>query len=133
MNRDKDNFDMDATLTLSERERVRDLYERQAGLSPEPFLIGETPASREVRFLLAEGESTIGRAVECAVALPDPAVSLRHAIIVRSGASLLVRDLGSTNGTLLNEKAVAEAALRDGDVIRVGRCSLRVAIPHKAP
>lgn len=57
----------------------------------------------------------------------DDMISRTHARIVRRGESLWLEDLGSTNGTYLNEQRLFEPALlKSGDVIRVGATQLRV-------
>ena len=67
----------------------------------------------------------IGRLPDCAVALSDPQVSRHHAEVRPDHDGYRVVDLGSMNGTLVNGVAVAEHALRDGDVIVVGATSIR--------
>ena len=67
----------------------------------------------------------IGRLPECAVVLQDPNVSRRHAEIrLRQDAVVLV-DLDSTNGTLVNGSPVQESPLVDGDEVTVGETVLR--------
>ncbi len=62
----------------------------------------------------------IGRHVSNALVIEDPHVSSRHAEIAASESWFVVRDLGSTNGTLVNEVQIEEKELCEGDVIRVG-------------
>jgi pSer/pThr/pTyr-binding forkhead associated (FHA) protein len=63
----------------------------------------------------------IGRSSECELRVPSVAASRRHAAVVRRGDDVFVRDLGSTNGTLVNgAKIVGERALEAGDRIDVG-------------
>jgi hypothetical protein len=52
----------------------------------------------------------------------DGTVSRRHLEFTSDGENSFVRDLGSTNGTFLNEARVQRARLRDGDVVRAGSC-----------
>ena len=66
----------------------------------------------------------IGRLPECAVVLPDPNVSRRHAEIRRVGDAVVVTDLGSTNGTRVNGIPVREQHLASGDEITVGSTTL---------
>jgi pSer/pThr/pTyr-binding forkhead associated (FHA) protein len=55
------------------------------------------------------------------ISLEDPFASSRHARISREGAVLVIEDLGSTNGTYLNEEPLSgPAPLHDGDRIRIG-------------
>ncbi len=87
--------------------------------------------------LLRAGEATIGRQAD--VRLDDPDVSRRHAALTRSGDVVRVRDLGSTNGTLL--VTVADAVrvgpepleLPPGALLRVGESLLEVAVSAGAP
>lgn len=73
-------------------------------------------------FRLEPGhEAVIGRSAECEVRVPSVAASRRHAAVVRRGDDVYVRDLGSTNGTLVNGARIAEErALEAGDRIEVG-------------
>ena len=68
--------------------------------------------------------SVIGRLSGSEVEIQDPGASRRHAEIRRDGPDFVVADLGSTNGTLLNDNPVSEATLEDGDRITIGRTVL---------
>ena len=68
----------------------------------------------------------IGRGLDCDVVLSDQSVSRRHVELVYGGQSgVLLRDLGSGNGTKVNEERVDERNLVHDDVISIGRTSLR--------
>ncbi len=71
-------------------------------------------------FRLREDSITIGRRDDCEVVITDPGVSRHHARIDRRGDGHVVVDLGSTNGTLVNDRPVTEHELSDGDRITVG-------------
>lgn len=72
-------------------------------------------------LLLEEDEFTIGRSPDCELPISDSSVSRAHAKLVRGQAGYVVRDLESTNGTLVNEKLIeGDCPLRSGDTIRVG-------------
>jgi predicted component of type VI protein secretion system len=67
-----------------------------------------------------DAELTVGRE-GCDVVLPDPEVSRRHAALRVTESGVAVEDLGSSNGTFVNEQRVEGVrALRDGDVVRFG-------------
>jgi len=76
--------------------------------------------------------ATIGRSRDCEVVLSDANVSRRHAAVVPAAASTsgwAVEDLGSTNGTKLNRRRIAERTpLEPGDRIEVGTTELRFAL-----
>ena len=62
----------------------------------------------------------VGRLSSCDICLQDRNTSRQHAAFTRHGNSWSVEDLGSTNGTLVNGRAVDTMVLRDADVIVVG-------------
>jgi len=64
---------------------------------------------------------TIGRKVDNALVIEDPAVSGHHARIVKVQAVFFLEDLKSTNGTALNGLPVTRHQLRDADVITIGQ------------
>jgi DNA-binding NtrC family response regulator len=63
---------------------------------------------------------TIGRDPTCNFQVTDGFVSTRHARIERKNGNYWIKDLGSSNGTYLNDSRVTEAALTVGDKIRIG-------------
>ena len=69
---------------------------------------------------------TIGRA-ECDVDLNDPDVSRRHAVVRRVDDGLAIEDLGSTNGTYVNDRRIdGIAEIAEGDRIRFGNTVWRL-------
>lgn len=74
---------------------------------------------------LAPNETRIGKGSENDVILADATVSRSHFVIEREGAVYTLRDLGSTNGTWLEETRVREGFLQPGARIRVGEVVLR--------
>jgi hypothetical protein len=73
------------------------------------------------RLVLSARGATIGRSRECDVVVDDANVSRRHAELRPRGASWVLTDLGSTNGTRLNGRSIQTAEMvRPGDEIEVG-------------
>jgi pSer/pThr/pTyr-binding forkhead associated (FHA) protein len=74
-----------------------------------------------------EGGLTIGREAHNTIAMPDNKQCSRdHAKVWReSPGRYSVADLGSTNGTLLNDGKISRQVLKDGDVIAIGEVTLR--------
>jgi phosphoserine phosphatase RsbU/P len=71
------------------------------------------------------GRTTIGRAEDSDIRLPDRSLSRRHAQILQRRDGCYLVDLGSTNGTYLNGTRVPqESALQDGDVITLGEVTI---------
>lgn len=78
-------------------------------------------------LLLADGSRvaardglTLGRVAQCDVVLDDSKASRRHARLIIEGSVIELEDLGSSNGTYLNDKRITRRLLRDGDRIRIG-------------
>jgi HD-GYP domain-containing protein (c-di-GMP phosphodiesterase class II) len=71
------------------------------------------------------GPISIGRGPDNALHLDDLQVSRRHAVIERTPRGVLLRDLGSGNGTYVGKRRVVENRLSDGDVIRIGQQQIR--------
>ena len=89
----------------------------------EPRLLVERAIGHEagVAYDLTEG-ATLGRG-DVEIRLDDPFASSRHARISREGNVVVIEDLGSTNGTYLNEEPLnGPQPLHDGDRIRIGDC-----------
>ena len=75
---------------------------------------------------LADG-GTLGRSTRAEVVLDDSAVSAEHARVFRVGRAWVVTDLGSTNGTQVNETPVnGEMPLAANDVLTLGSVRLQV-------
>jgi len=82
-------------------------------------LVSARPETQETHAI--QGESVmVGRDRTCAIVLPHPAVSRRHARITLAGHAPVLEDLKSANGTYVNESRVERAVLKPGDVVRFG-------------
>ena len=78
---------------------------------------------------LPVGETVIGRDVTCTLRFNDPSVSRRHIRFVRRQDEVFVQDLGSTNGTTLNGRAVDGPILvEDGDEILLGGRQIKLRV-----
>jgi pSer/pThr/pTyr-binding forkhead associated (FHA) protein len=77
-------------------------------------------------FELEQGFNTLGRNPTNDFRVHDATVSSFHCEIVLSEDSVLVRDLGSTNGTFIDGKRVEEDSLRAGQILRLGSAELRL-------
>lgn len=72
---------------------------------------------------------TVGRATDCALRLPESAVSRKHAEITFDGSELKVEDLGSSRGTFVNgEKIGSVTHLSAGDAVAIGSTVFLVRI-----
>jgi diguanylate cyclase (GGDEF)-like protein len=104
----------------------KDETERLTGRSACLVYIYPTGPSMGTRYPLGADPAFIGRQDDCAVRNTDPSVSRYHARIERGdGGEYTVVDLGSTNGTFVNNQRKHEGTLRDGDSLRIGNCIYR--------
>lgn len=98
-----------------------------AARPPSPHLVFE-----QRHILLMEGVNVIGRTPDATVQIDSPGVSRSHASILVHDGEATLEDLGSKNGTHLNDTGiVAPCPLADGDEIRLGaiRLTFRIAPP----
>jgi predicted component of type VI protein secretion system len=65
------------------------------------------------------GPVVIGRAAECDISVPADEMSRRHALVKPTPDGLSVEDLGSSNGTYINNKRVQQGFLHPGDELRL--------------
>ncbi|MFO0680772.1 MAG: GGDEF domain-containing protein [Sandaracinus sp.] len=73
------------------------------------------------RIPLGGEPCVIGRSSKCDVQVDQESVSRNHARITKGSSGYSIADLGSTNGTYVNDELVEQAMLRDGDQLKIGR------------
>ncbi|HJZ87108.1 MAG TPA: GGDEF domain-containing protein [Polyangia bacterium] len=95
--------------------------------------VPERPAAKEAclvviygmelgkKFNLDAPSIIVGRSSKSDIQIDQESVSRNHAKIVNTGKSILIRDLGSTNGTYVNDELIDEYVLRDRDLVKIGR------------
>lgn len=98
-----------------------------------PFLFVESGKDKGKEYVLQEGETGVGRGIDNDVILTDVSVSRKHLRVLRDGPNLVLRDLGSGNGTTVNGQRVHQIALVAGDRIELGETVLVVRQPTDAP
>jgi len=77
------------------------------------------------------GQVVLGREVGCDIVIPGTHLSRRHAQLDCRGTKLVISDLGSANGTYVNELRVNEAELKQGDTVRFDVLTFRVHAPSQ--
>lgn len=73
------------------------------------------------KYDLTKPQFTIGRSSKCDIQIDQESISRTHAVIVNDGKKVMVRDLGSTNGTYVNDRQVDQYEVKNGDFIKIGR------------
>ncbi|MGI5212521.1 FhaA domain-containing protein [Plantactinospora sp. CA-290183] len=105
-------------------------YDQGGGYGPPPG--HGAPGGRNIRLVsgdgrtypLQMGSTVIGRGDQANLRLPDVGISRRHARLDFDGAQVVLTDLGSTNGTMVNGQRVSAVALNPGDMIQLGTTTL---------
>lgn len=77
---------------------------------------------------LTRDVSVVGRKDGCEVRIDNKSISKQHCVLVKTDNLLLIRDLGSTNGTRVNGTRVRRAALVPGDVVAFAAAKFRVEL-----
>ncbi|MEM1416291.1 MAG: sigma 54-interacting transcriptional regulator [Myxococcota bacterium] len=73
------------------------------------------------------GRVLVGTSAACTLRLHDPSVSRRHVALELEGGTLRLRDLGSTNGTFVNDVRIVEASVEPPATLRLGQSELRIS------
>jgi hypothetical protein len=106
---------------LDPHHDVEDLPELEPGTGMLVVVRGPNAGSR---FLLDRAATTIGRHPDSDIFLDDVTVSRRHAEVVLVDEGVVVKDLGSLNGSYVNGQRVDERVLGSGDEVQIGRFKL---------
>ena len=96
-------------------------------MPPGPSAVVIHAEGSKPRTVAVSGNMVMGRAPECELALDDTFVSQQHARLFAKNSSWYVEDLGSTNGTFVNDQRLASPAMvQPGDRVRVGTTTLEL-------
>jgi pSer/pThr/pTyr-binding forkhead associated (FHA) protein len=95
---------------------------KSATSSSAKIVILKSPGEKIGETFFLDNQIVIGRSSESDIEISDTSVSHQHASILRDGKTYKLEDLGSKNGTYLNQRRIAKAArLKHGDIIEVGK------------
>jgi pSer/pThr/pTyr-binding forkhead associated (FHA) protein len=84
------------------------------------------PAEGGTPIEISRDLTVVGRQEDCDLRLDHKSVSKVHCVIVKTDGLLLLRDLGSTNGTRVNGQRVRRAALLPNDQLNIANCKFTV-------
>lgn len=73
------------------------------------------------KFNLHRPSLIVGRSSKCDIQLDQESVSRNHAKLLNTGDSVIIKDLGSLQGTLVNDEPIQEVKLKNGDLVEIGR------------
>jgi pSer/pThr/pTyr-binding forkhead associated (FHA) protein len=118
------------TATIAKR-LVSDLFASSPDLTvPTLAIASGVPARTPLRLETTDRRYVAGRAETCDLRLASEEISREHVEIVRKWDGVVVKDLGSKNGVLVNGALLTEPRrLRDGDMVQVGPALLRLSDP----
>jgi pSer/pThr/pTyr-binding forkhead associated (FHA) protein len=89
------------------------------------------PRGKSLKF--PRGEFVFGRGPECHVRPDGPSISRQHCLLRVDSSGVCIRDLGSTNGTLVNgTRVLDERPLQDGDLVQLGPLVLQLRLVPSA-
>jgi chromosome segregation ATPase len=99
-----------------------------------PALSADWPAEfvriddgHEVTYALGR-RTRVGRAPDCELHIDSQSVSRHHALVLKGLRDLIIEDLNSTNGVIVNGRKVSRLFLSDGDVVTIGETQFRCAL-----
>lgn len=84
-------------------------------------------------FALPSSVTFIGRRQDCDFCIPLNCVSRRHCEINMDNGNVMIRDLKSRNGTLINGRPIEEARLNPGDILKIGPVELVLQVNDNPP
>lgn len=99
-------------------------YQQQPAYGQQPGRGVRLIANDGRTYPLSIGSTVIGRGDQANLRLPDVGISRRHARLDYDGAQVVLTDLGSTNGSMVNGQRISAVALNPGDMIQIGTTTL---------
>ncbi len=93
-----------------------------------PKLIARTGSQAGREIELRQGVNRIGRSPDNAIHIPEQSISSYHCEVHVAEIATSVQDLGSTNGTFINQKQVTKAILQKGDTLTLGDIDFSVEL-----
>src|SRR5436305_5685567 len=98
-----------------------------------PTLMIQLPGLPPVSHVLKDETTTIGRFKGNTILIEDSSISLMHAKITRKDGQFYLKDLNSTNGTIVNGQPIGEARLRDHDRVRFAEITTEFVMEDMLP
>src|SRR5437764_8795624 len=99
-------------------------------LNAKLVVVGGDVKTPEIKLKLP---STIGRGRGLSIVLQHPLISRQHCELYEAGGRLMVRDLGSLNGTFVNNQRVTDSPLEPGELLTVGTVTFRAVYEAAEP
>lgn len=113
-----DELDYERTSTRATDTNVTAPISTRGHARPAITVVAGADAGRV--YVIPKNEITIGRATTCDLVLTDPGVSRMHAKLARSEGGFVVSDLGSKNGTIIDDRRIRSQEIAFGDAVQIG-------------
>jgi len=126
MEEDKNKNNKTDSINIQEIDLVRELSQdiidhlKQIPKNKSGIIIIKGPNIGD-KFYLTKDKFSIGRSSDSDILLDDITVSRQHAIIEKHENEIIMRDLGSLNGSYINGEIITESKLKNGDKLQIGK------------
>lgn len=114
---------VDDKTEVAESDTLKLRLEDAKSAPPVLVVISGKPLGKS--FTLEKERVILGRDLTADISIGETAISRKHTEFVIANSAVTVRDLGSTNGTYVNDQRIEEKILEDGDLIRAGNTILK--------
>jgi two-component system cell cycle response regulator len=115
----------DATLVITDIKAALSAADDEAAEKPACFLVVGGELNGTI-FDLLDGETSVGRNPDCTIPLEFQGISRKHFIVKTKDDACIVEDLGSSNGTFINNtKIEGDMSLHKGDMVKIGSIALK--------
>jgi pSer/pThr/pTyr-binding forkhead associated (FHA) protein len=84
-------------------------------------------------YPISKVPASLGRDSLCDISISDTRMSRQHAMIFFYAPNFFLKDLGSTNGTFVNDKRIKQAEIKNGDQVKVGGTRLEFIVSSTEP
>ncbi|MBK6462919.1 MAG: diguanylate cyclase [Myxococcales bacterium] len=113
------DFDSEATSITNFSELQREIAARKRQ-ALQAYLVVLTGSNVGAMHKLEAAETVLGRSNTADLRLTDDGISRRHARILKAGSDVVIEDLNSANGTMVNGELITQRVLKNGDKISIG-------------
>lgn len=117
--------------------RIQTSIEKLAGPMGPPAS-ASAPAEYSAELIRIDGDqgfshslarrTRVGRAASCELQIESSSVSRQHALILMGRREIIIEDLNSTNGVMVNGRKISRQLLNDGDLVMIGEIKFRLAV-----
>lgn len=108
---------------VAESDTLKIRLEEAKSSSPVLVVISGRPLGKS--FFLTKESMILGRDLNADISIGETSISRKHTEFIVNAQGIICKDLGSTNGTFVNDQKITEQSLNDGDLIRAGNTILK--------